>query len=73
LSLAEVCATVYALNVERILQERQLAAALIAGGADLDLPSLHDFDVAIGMVARPASDLTPEQAELRRELGLRGY
>jgi hypothetical protein len=69
--LAEVCATVYAIWVERIQAERQVAAVLTASGQyEGELPSLYDLDVALGMVESPESDLTPEQRELRRELGL---
>lgn len=47
-----------------------MVAALLMKGADLHVPSVEEFDVAIGMVAKPESDLTPEQRELREALGL---
>jgi hypothetical protein len=63
---------VYALQVERIQSERHTMAVLIAAGGSGELPSVQDFDMAIGMTEAPESDLTPEQRELRQELGLRG-
>lgn len=63
---------VYALLVERVQQERAVIASLIAGGHDLVLPSIYDLDVGLGLIEKPASDLSPEQIELRQALGLRG-
>jgi hypothetical protein len=56
--------------VGRIQAERQVAAVLIAAGAEMELPSLYDLDVAIGMIEKPESTLTPEQQQLREALGL---
>lgn len=63
----------YALQVERILAERTLVAVLIAGGhaPDLEMPSVQDFDESIGMTEPDGLDLSPEERELRQELGLR--
>lgn len=43
---------------------------LLTTGADVHVPSVEEFDIAIGMVETPESDLTPEQRELREALGL---
>jgi hypothetical protein len=63
---------VYALLVERVQAERQVAAVLIAAGAEMDMPSVYDLDVALGLVEPVESDLSPEQQELREALGIRG-
>jgi hypothetical protein len=67
-----LCAAAYALLVERTQQERQVAAILIAAGAEIELPNVQDLNIALGMVDGPHSDLTPEQRELRDALGLTG-
>lgn len=51
------------------MQERQVAAMLRAAGESVELPSLYDFDVAIGMVAEPNEGLTPAQKELGLSAG----
>ena len=75
MSLRDVCDIAYVLLVERlerqVLSERQVAATLVAGGAqDIEMPQMDEaraaFDAAL--VADPV--IESPRAALLRELGV---
>ena len=65
-----MCDVAYALLVERVQQERQVGAVLLAAGAEGDLPSIEALDLALGMVEAQTVGQDAETVELRIALGV---
>lgn len=56
--------------MEKVEAQRQITSRFIAAGADVEMPTVFQLDVALGLVTVPEDVQDPELVELRTALGL---